>query len=170
MTEQEHAELVKELEERWIGKYTPDGTKIVEVFVDYRQDHQEMNRVGDTFGNVYFIRDIEYENDDIKNMLLHIINNYGAEHQQRKLMDEVGELDRAITELEVMDNSGLFRESDISEARAHVAEEIGDVMNVVEEFMYYYKIDFNRVLESKHQKVRRQIGRMREENERLDRK
>ena len=34
MNEEEHKELVKELENKWIDKLTPDNTKIIGVYVD----------------------------------------------------------------------------------------------------------------------------------------
>lgn len=105
---------------------------------------------------------------DVKSLLLEIINNYGVEHQQTKLMEEVGELDRAITEYEC-----LLRYEDLIDIdfgdykdslRSHIAEEIGDVLNVVEQFLYYYEIGFkDEVLEMKHNKINRQIERMKNE-------
>ena len=46
----------------------------------------------------------------------------------------------------------------------HIAEEIADVLNMVEQFMYYYDIDIQDVIEIKHQKINRQLERI--ENER----
>lgn len=105
---------------------------------------------------------------DFKSLLLEIINHYGVENQQSKLMEEVGELDRAITEYECLlryeDLIGVdFGEYKYS-LRSHIAEEIGDVMNVVEQFLYHYEIDFNdEVIEMKHNKINRQIERMKNE-------
>ena len=59
MNEEEHKKLVKELENKWIDKLTPDNTKIIGVYVDYRKEHQEMNRVQDEYGNIYFISELK---------------------------------------------------------------------------------------------------------------
>lgn len=53
-----HALVQKTLESKLIGKETPDGTKITAVAVDYRKDHQYMNRVCDEYGNLYFISEL----------------------------------------------------------------------------------------------------------------
>ena len=64
MSEEEHKKIVKELENKYVGKLTNDKTKIVAVNVDYRKDHQDMNRVEDEWGNIYFIS--ELEESDVK--------------------------------------------------------------------------------------------------------
>ena len=59
LTETEHTEIYAELYLKYVGKYTPDNTRIVDVNVDYRKDHQHMNRVVDENGNTYFIEELE---------------------------------------------------------------------------------------------------------------
>lgn len=61
MSEEEHKKIVKELEQKFLDKLTPDNTCIVAVYVDYRKEHQEMNRVEDEYGNIYFIGELDYE-------------------------------------------------------------------------------------------------------------
>lgn len=91
--------------------------------------------------------------------LLKIINYYGVNNQQRKLAEEVFELQEAITQYE---ESRRYRDT------SHIAEEIADVLNLVEQFMYYYNIDFNKqVLEIKHLKVIRQLERIKNNNKEL---
>lgn len=63
LSEAEHAEIKQKLEEKYLGKRTPDDTVIERVFVDYRRYEQDMNRVTDEFGNVYFIEELEGRND-----------------------------------------------------------------------------------------------------------
>lgn len=58
LSEDEHALVVANVELKWLGKTTPDGTKIVAVDVDYRKDHQHMNRVMDEYGNMFFISEL----------------------------------------------------------------------------------------------------------------
>lgn len=59
MNEEEHIEMVKQLEKKYLGKKTPDNTEIIGVEVDYRKDHQYMNRVEDEYGNIWFIEELE---------------------------------------------------------------------------------------------------------------
>lgn len=91
----------------------------------------------------------------MKEDLLKIINTYGVNAQQRQLAEEVFELQEAITTLEC-------RKYDIEgDEIDNIAEEIADVLNLIEQFMYYYDIDFDKeVLEIKHEKVKRQIDRI----------
>ena len=97
----------------------------------------------------------------MKQALLEIIDHYGVNAQQRQLAEEVFELQEAIIEYE---NSGCYDEEDSVEFVNHIAEEIADVLNLIEQFMYYYDIDFDKeVLEIKHQKVARQLERIQNE-------
>lgn len=97
----------------------------------------------------------------MKEDLLKIIKHYGVNAQQRQFNEETFELQEAIIEYE---NSGCYDEEDSVEFVNHIAEEIADVLNLIEQFMYYYDIDFDKeVLEIKHQKVARQLERIRNE-------
>lgn len=96
----------------------------------------------------------------MKKDLLKIINHYGVNHQQRKLAEEVFELQEAITIYE-NDCEYMPELESLDEDKEHIAEEIADVLNLIEQFMYYYDIDFDKqVLEIKHQKVARQLERI----------
>jgi hypothetical protein len=71
MTEVEHSNKVAELESIYLGKYIKDDNefvKIIEIFVDYRDEYQHMNRVSDEYGNIHFINDIEevFTNEQIR--------------------------------------------------------------------------------------------------------
>ena len=101
----------------------------------------------------------------MKDNLLKIINCYGVNAQQRKLAEEVFALQEAITTHELKNSvSYEIPLTEIVETKQHIAEEIADVLNLVEQFMYYYDIDFSEeVLEIKHKKVARQLERI--ENE-----
>lgn len=97
----------------------------------------------------------------MKEDLLKIIKHYGVNAQQRQFNEETFELQEAIIEYE---NSGCYDEEDSVEFVNHIAEEIADVLNLIEQFMYYYDIDFDKeVLEIKHQKVARQLERIQNE-------
>lgn len=92
----------------------------------------------------------------MKKDLLKIIKHYGINAQQRQLVEEVFELQEAILtfENEPLNFLGAGNKN-------HIAEEIADVLNIIEQFMYYYDIDFDKeVLEIKHEKVKRQIDRI----------
>ena len=65
--EEKHAEIVKQLEKKYLGKKTPDNTEIVSVEVDYRKDYQCMNRVHDEYGNIFFVLELEEGECDERN-------------------------------------------------------------------------------------------------------
>ena len=51
----------EELEKKYIDTLTPDNTRITAVYIDNRADRQDMNRVMDEYGNIYFIDELEKE-------------------------------------------------------------------------------------------------------------
>ena len=65
MSEEEHRKIVKKLKKKWLGRMFAykDGSEkpfiIFDVKVDYRPDRQDMNRLVDSWGNVWFISEIE---------------------------------------------------------------------------------------------------------------
>lgn len=96
----------------------------------------------------------------MKEDLLKIINNYGVLPQLKHFNSEVFELNEAIIREETkreFKNTRLNTE--------HIAEEIADVFNLVEQFMYYYDIDIKDVIEIKHQKIHRQMERIENEKD-----
>lgn len=99
----------------------------------------------------------------MKENLLQIINHYGIKSQQRKLQEEVFELQEAIINAENNRLIGIIRKP-CELAIEHITEEIADVLNMVEQFMYYYDIDIQDVIEIKHQKINRQLERINKEN------
>lgn len=99
----------------------------------------------------------------MKEDLLKIINHYGVNAQQRQLAEEVFELQEAITKAEdVYEKTILFKEYS-SSLKTNIAEEIADVLNMVEQFIYYYGIDIEDIIEIKHRKVARQLERIKNE-------
>ena len=107
----------------------------------------------------------------MKEDLLKIIKHYGVNNQQKKLNEEVFELQEAIYQYKAQKEACEFagcKKLHVDSCKEHIAEEIADVLNLIEQFMYYYDIDFNKeVLEIKHQKVARQLERIKNEiNER----
>lgn len=104
----------------------------------------------------------------MKEYLIKIINHYGIEHQQRKFQEEVFELNEAIITHEL--KKSVEYEIPLTEiigTREHIAEEIADVFNLVEQFMYFYNIDIQDVIEIKHKKIHRQLERIENEQRRL---
>lgn len=104
----------------------------------------------------------------MKEYLIKIINHYGIEQQLRKFQEEVFELNEAIITHEL--KKSVEYEIPLTEiigTREHIAEEIADVFNLVEQFMYFYNIDIQDVIEIKHKKIHRQLERIENEQRRL---
>lgn len=63
MTEIEHKEIENKLKTKYVGKFIWDKEnkefdEIVDVYVDYREEAQHMNRVVAEYGNHYFISEL----------------------------------------------------------------------------------------------------------------
>lgn len=64
MTEIEHKEIENKLKKEYVGKFiwvledSGDFDKIVDVYVDYREEAQHMNRIVTENGNIYFITEL----------------------------------------------------------------------------------------------------------------
>lgn len=64
MTEIEHKEIENKLKKEYVGKFiwvledSGDFDKIVDVYVDYREGAQHMNRVVTENGNIYFMTEL----------------------------------------------------------------------------------------------------------------
>jgi NTP pyrophosphatase (non-canonical NTP hydrolase) len=94
--------------------------------------------------------------------LLKIINHYGIRNQQRKLNEEVFELQEAIIDykyVEVYKNSPAEKYH-----KEHIAEEIADIEVMLLQFKEYYQIDGNDILRIMNEKIDRQLGRIENEN------
>ena len=94
----------------------------------------------------------------MKEDLLKIIKHYGVNAQQRKLAEEVFELQEAITAYE-NDYDGLNMGNDTN----HITEEIADVMCLLFQFSEYYKIDIDDISETIDYKIKRQLERIKNE-------
>lgn len=89
----------------------------------------------------------------MKRKLLYIINFYGINNQQRKLQEEMFELQEAITKYEY--NNCYSIES--------IIEELADVQVLLDQIRFYYGIEWiekNRVMVDK---IERQIERINSE-------
>lgn len=104
----------------------------------------------------------------MKENLLQIINHYGVLPQLKQFNEEAYELIEAIRNYEYQYDACEvigYKEYHIEKEKEHIAEEIADVLNMVEQFMYYYDIDIQDVIEIKHKKINRQLERIENEKD-----
>lgn len=100
----------------------------------------------------------------MKEDLLKIINHYGVNAQQRQFAEEVFELQEAITTHELKNSvSYEIPITEIVETREHIAEEIADVMIMLNQFKIYYGIPNETILVFMRGKVNRQLERIKNE-------
>lgn len=96
------------------------------------------------------------------------INHYGVLPQLKHMQGEVYELSEAIikreTEYQFSETTVKMDKDNIE----HIKEEIADVMNMVEQFIYYYEIDVHELIEIKHYKMNRQLNRIENEVKELN--
>ena len=87
-----------------------------------------------------------------------IIDYYGINNQQRKLQEEVFELQEAITELDMAEKDvNLF---DIEHFKSNIEEELADVFVVLNQLAIYYKIDEDKLYNIMEYKINRTLNRM----------
>ena len=97
----------------------------------------------------------------MKENLLQIINHYGIKSQQRKLQEEVFELQEAIINAENNRLIGISRKpSEL--AIEHIAEEIADITVMLKQFQYYYGIEDKDINDIMISKIDRQLNRIKE--------
>ena len=82
--------------------------------------------------------------------LFEIIEHFGVNNQQRKLQEEVFELNEAIT---IFQQGGNLKYDDIE-------EEIVDVMVLLKQFFHYYELNDYKMKQIEKQKVRRTLERI----------
>ena len=98
----------------------------------------------------------------MKEDLLKIIQHYGVNAQQRQFAEEVFELQEAILTRELH----WHYDTEIQDIRPldnHIAEEIADVMVLLNQFKAYYNIPNETILVFMRGKVNRQIERIKNE-------
>jgi NTP pyrophosphatase (non-canonical NTP hydrolase) len=87
-----------------------------------------------------------------------IIDYYGINNQQRKLQEEVFELQEAITELDMAERDvNLF---DIEHFKGNIVEELADVFVILNQLAIYYKIDEDKLYNIMEYKINRTLNRM----------
>lgn len=93
--------------------------------------------------------------------LLKIIKHYGINNQQRKLEEEVFELQEAITTHELKQSVEYdIPLTEIVGTKEHIAEELADVMVILEQIKLYYEISSEEITKIFWSKVERQLGRI----------
>lgn len=96
--------------------------------------------------------------------LLKIIIHHGVNHQQRKLEEEVFELQEAITTHELKQSVEYeIPLTEIVGSKEHITEELADVLMLLGQIIHYYDIDKKEIKKFLKYKIERQLGRI--ENE-----
>ena len=96
--------------------------------------------------------------------LLKIIKHYGINSQQRKLEEEVFELQEAITTHELKESVKYdIPLTEIVGTKQHIVEELADVLVLLIQIIHYYEIDKMEIEKNIKYKIERQLGRI--ENE-----
>lgn len=102
----------------------------------------------------------------MEDKLIKIINNYGVANQVKKFNEECFELEEAIITHEL--KKSVEYEIPLTEiigTKEHIAEEIADVMVMLEQFKNYYGISSEEITEIFWSKVYRQLDRIEKEQE-----
>lgn len=88
-----------------------------------------------------------------------IIKHFGINNQLKKFNEECYELIEAIRDYE---KCCIFDEFKVITCRQHLIEELSDVLNLVNQFKKYYKIDDIELNNSLEYKVNRTLNRINE--------
>ena len=97
----------------------------------------------------------------MKEDLLKIIEHFGINNQQRKLEEEIFELEEAITINQLKEIVEYeIPLTEIVGTREHIAEEIADVMLLLEQFKVYYGITSEEITNLFWNKVARTLQRI----------
>lgn len=89
--------------------------------------------------------------------LLKIIEHFGVENQQRKLQEEVFELNEAITKREAV---AVYENEYLKSHDKHIEEEIADIEVILLQIKEYYHIDGNEILKTMENKIKRTLERI----------
>lgn len=97
----------------------------------------------------------------MKEDLLKIVEHFGINNQQRKLEEEIFELEEAITINQLKETVEYeIPLTEIVGTREHIAEEIADVMLLLEQFKVYYGITSEEITNLFWNKVARTLQRI----------
>lgn len=94
-----------------------------------------------------------------------IIEHYGINNQQRKLEEEVFELQEAIMELQHYEEYAcdFDYQTTLKKQKEHIAEELADVLVMLEQFRLYYGLSCEEIAKIFWSKVDRQLERIKNE-------
>lgn len=88
----------------------------------------------------------------MKEDLLKIINHYGINHQLKYIHSEYFELDEAIIKYYDVEELGF--------TTGNIIGEISDIMVMLKQFQYYYKIEDKQIEDIMKYKIKRQLERI----------
>lgn len=97
----------------------------------------------------------------MKEKLLKIINHYGVNNQQRKLAEEIFELQESIT-IHELKNSVSYEIplTELIDTEKHIVEELADAWVLLKQIQYYYNIGTKDIKDVMIRKIDRTISRM----------
>lgn len=100
----------------------------------------------------------------MKEKVLKIINNYGVIPQLKYMQTEMFEFIEAIIKYETeIHYCDYIADGDFIEMlKRNIEEEYADLMVMLEQFYAYYKLDDMHISEVMHQKIDRQLERIKE--------
>lgn len=92
--------------------------------------------------------------------LKQIINYYGVASQQRKLQEEVFELQESIIKWENQEPNLSYIKA--NELKQEIEKEYADVLNVLEQFKIHYRLSEHNINENRIYKIDRQLERIKD--------
>jgi len=98
----------------------------------------------------------------MKDKLLQIISYYGILKQLKYIHSEYFELDEAI--LNELNDEYTYFEKIHDDHKAHIKEEIADIMVMLRQFQYYYDITDEQINKVMEHKIDRQLQRIENDN------
>lgn len=105
-------------------------------------------------------------NKDLNEKLKSIIEYYGYRNQLKKFNEESFEVIEAVMDLEeqilTCCECGCF-DSYTKHERKHLEEEIADTLVLLNQFIYYYELNENNIMDTVYKKIDRQLTRIEEE-------
>jgi NTP pyrophosphatase (non-canonical NTP hydrolase) len=99
----------------------------------------------------------------MKEDLLEIIYHYGINNQLRKLNEECYELIEAIRNYADIEPFSSENTNFKAIFKNHVVEEVADCLVLINQFIGYYDLDNNEILEVMKYKINRQLDRISKE-------
>lgn len=92
--------------------------------------------------------------NNLREKFIKIISHFGLRNQTKKLSEESYELQEAIFDAKGYPIDIKYKD--------HITEEIADVMNLLNQFVEYFALDWNQIYSVMEAKVDRTIDRIKE--------